>query len=747
LIVNIDKTKLSDAPYRSDRKNAFAFEDNELVEQIVLELTHGMPSSFLVSGYRGVGKTSFVNRVIEKLGAEFICVTINLAKYDGYPVLLKKMIRALYLAYEAREPSDSPKTKEGLQFDQEFKLLYDRTFHEVVRNHTLNTKKESKKGTEAEFDLKKVIPIVLTLLSTTSLTFNLIDYKILNYFVFILSLAWTCISVFKFNWSRSQDDLEIEETARKSLYDDNIAEHHLLTTLAQLQQQGIKVLIAFDELDKIEKTEEVLPVINDLKFLLLSGYASFFVIAGQGLYYQYERSGLLDDRVISTLFSKSIHIPFLKYAALKRYCLELVSDEGQRSDVLVNDHFDCLILASGRIPRKLVNLIRDQVRWKNAQAYLTLEEDQINLNKETRLLHALTRIMDNKLPDITTDQVRISFYIAQIYLWVIRMKQYNEARFQLSAVINEPAYQGKYPDTFIGPLWAVGELLMDELVKEAILKVYHPDDHEEESDYYWSFGIKNQSKDSSVPKDDHGNVQLPSIDPQFVIDFADLEALMREIYLDIEPSDTQRGKYSFPQLVNRLIDIGVLTKTWYSSNKVEELVSIRNKIVHGEGITQEEKKAVQNAAFTLNRLRAEVVDDFIFYITQRYLTAYNVKREQNEFDFTARRNGLVILFDVKYQQNDQDNERTQSELMDKLANAGFTQSNEMYFIRFVFRGNRRLPVDDLDSRSTTPVSNEYAEIKDRLAFFYLHGEQEGKLKEEIENCLGIALGRANLPLN
>ncbi|HEY4195938.1 MAG TPA: ATP-binding protein, partial [Mucilaginibacter sp.] len=232
MIVNIDKSKLSDAPYRSDRKDGFTFEDNDLVDQTVLELTHGMPSSVLVSGYRGVGKTSFVNRVTEILGDDFLCVTINLAKYEGYPVLIKRLIRALYLAYAPANANTAEKTEGQVKFDSEFKLLYDRTFHDVVHNRSFNNKKESKANRETEFDLKKAVPIALSLLMTTNLAFDLIGSKLLSYLLFILSLVWTCLSVFKVNLSKSNTDTNTEEVTRKSLYDDNIAEYHLMVILS-----------------------------------------------------------------------------------------------------------------------------------------------------------------------------------------------------------------------------------------------------------------------------------------------------------------------------------------------------------------------------------------------------------------------------------------------------------------------------------------------------------------------------------
>jgi hypothetical protein len=64
----------------------FLIEDEYVVNQLVADLKYANLSSYLISGYHGVGKTSFVNDVTE-LSDEFIIVHINLAKYDNYSIL------------------------------------------------------------------------------------------------------------------------------------------------------------------------------------------------------------------------------------------------------------------------------------------------------------------------------------------------------------------------------------------------------------------------------------------------------------------------------------------------------------------------------------------------------------------------------------------------------------------------------------------------------------------------------------
>lgn len=73
--------------------------------------------------------------------------------------------------------------------------------------------------------------------------------------------------------------------------------------------------------------------------------------------------------------------------------------------------------------------------------------------------------------------------------------------------------------------------------------------------------------------------------------------------------------------------------------------------------------------------------------------------------------------------------------MDKLLNMGIDKSPSIYYVRFVFRGNRILSADDSDTRAERPVSAARKNLKDQLALFYLNSEQYDSIKQEVENCL------------
>jgi AAA+ ATPase superfamily predicted ATPase len=161
LEIKIDSTKLTDAPYSVGTADAFEFDDEAILEQFLLELEHARPGSYLLSGYRGSGKTSFINRIVARLSNHLI-VELNISKSITYPTLLKKIIRQLYLQFEQYKGKEKVSDK---NFAADFKLLYDRTFHEITKSSSEDAKDESKTESKLEFDLKKLIPYLLILWS------------------------------------------------------------------------------------------------------------------------------------------------------------------------------------------------------------------------------------------------------------------------------------------------------------------------------------------------------------------------------------------------------------------------------------------------------------------------------------------------------------------------------------------------------------------------------------------------------
>lgn len=701
--LKVDISKLTESPYSPETKSAFHFGDDERMKSISLELLNAPPSCFLISGYRGVGKTSFVNRVIENVKSNTVCASLNLAKYDGYPRLVKKLIRELFINFHQVD-NDLIKSDEKL-FD-DFKLLYDRTFHEVSSSQKDTVKKEWSLTTTMEADLKEMImPLILFIVSLSNLFSGFISIKVVNFGAAILTFIWLAVKVFKLVVTITRSKTNVDEQVRRSLYDDEIAEHHLINILKRLNAQGIKILISLDEIDKMQDVSGAIKTLEDLKPLLLSGYANFFIVAGQSLFYEYERSAQKENEAISTLFSRIEHISFLKNATLKSYCLGLLTQPELKTDVLVNEYFDSLILASSRIPRKLVNLIRSKLIWKEAKPHLNPDETQRELfTYESRLLASLTNLMDNKLLPISRNDVQLDFFIAQIFLWVARMRETDGIPFLMSVIINADSYNF-VPQSYIAQLWGLGDLLTDELIGRKFIKVHGSDyDTEQENFYIW-LAIPREDVNITNIVDDAPSVDQPEpnpadeVDPAsestgvlnanhaFVVDFIELESLIRKIWDEIGLQTGNNQVKSLAQIIDDLVQHEILGQSWYNSSKFSEIMEIRKQLVHGTIPQEDGKNRIQAAQFNLRRLHAEIIESYFFYVCHNTLNKYEVTNDnRGGFDFLAYQTSLTLAFDVKTFQNGVIHLDVKS-LLEKFNVFKETTEHNCYYIIICFQSN------------------------------------------------------------
>lgn len=726
--IEINISKITDSPYSPELKDSFLIEDNEPVNRLVRELNIAHPSTFLVSGYRGAGKTSFINQVIEVIGNDTIHVNLSLAKFDGYSTLVKKLVRQLHLSFENSSRKDENVLKE---VRDKLKLLYDRTFHDVIHTQKNSFKNETNSSSEISFDLKKLIPFLFVGASGSITAFDLLKHELASYGLFLISLIWVFISSWQFKKKKTNTDSHVEESARKTLYDDEIAEHYLFNILKELKQLGVKTLIVFDELDKIQPPEAVNTIINELKSLLLSGNSNFIVIAGQGLYYQFEKSQTADDSILSSLFSKTIHIPFLKYTSLKKYCLELVDDETVKKNELFNNYFDTLILHSARIPRRLSNLIRSKLIWDSEKPYLMIEDSQKEIySLEARLLKVTTKVLDSELPKITKNLVKQDFFISQIHLWIFKIKTLKPFQFNIGEVVKQESYkEQEYPTSYINELHSLCRLLFERLIDEGVLE----SDIKDDSIYFsWTIEQKGGS-----------DISQPSLvtSPNFVNEFAELEHYIRGIYVDIVDGATiDNSKLSVKQMLNELINLEALSKSWYNSTIIESIIETRNKVVHGKSIEKDDLNIIQNSRFDIGRLKAELIEEYTYYVSKKYLTEYEVQKEnKGGFDFIANKESVSIVFEVKYLQYGLLDTRNINEIIDKFTNYLQTVSANSFYILFFYQPNGRKSYDSFYTKFFDIINEKLPKLSHRFMLYYISeykgDTSSGRLKTYLDQVL------------
>ena len=681
--IKINTENLIDSPYSESKKSAFIFEDNELLEQIVQELKNAHPSVFLISGYRGVGKTSFVTRVAEEFKADHLFASINVAKYEGYPHLVKRLIRQLYLSF------DTHPTKQNIDttLKIEFELLYDRTFNDIVNSQLIREQKENGSEYAKKIDLKKLfIPIVFTIVMAINLGFDFVASKLINIILTIAGLIWSTLTTWSLGITKTATNTNATELTRKSLYDNEIAEHYLLEILKKLEENNIKVLIAFDELDKHDSITDVMRIIDDLKPLLLSGKANFFIIAGQQLSYHCEEAAMKENEVISSIFSKTIHIPFLSHATLKSYCLNLLMEGKDKENTLVLDFLDSMILQSRRIPRILVNLIRSKLQWQNNEAYLAFDEIKSSEHsRNAKLLNSLSNVTDQALPKIAKTATQLDFFIAQVHIWVHRMMEYRSARFLLSEVKNVNSYKEKVPSHYFAQLDSLGELLTDELLQNELLNIEHSEEPEIESHYSWRWVNENPIEYRMSIEDTNTldqTIQQEIGSGDFITEFAEFEQLTRNISREIGINQKQ-PLTPLDTILNALKSKGIIEQKHIDLAK--EIIKARNQIVHGERIGNDAVKLADKFIFNLRRLKAEILDDYVFYIGKNTLLDYTLQRDnRGNFDFIAEISNKTIAVDIKYRKKALPNTSDIINTFRKFENFKKATSHNARYVLFFF---------------------------------------------------------------
>ena len=119
-------SRLKDSPYTEGEDEWLPYQEDN-VSSLANEIVNGNNTCYLVSGYRGVGKTSFILQVREKAerlleekrsaqaalkqpSSEKIPVSLfvltNFARYENQKSLLRRMIRDLYQVYKKNEEAD-----------------------------------------------------------------------------------------------------------------------------------------------------------------------------------------------------------------------------------------------------------------------------------------------------------------------------------------------------------------------------------------------------------------------------------------------------------------------------------------------------------------------------------------------------------------------------------------------------------------------------------------------------------------
>ena len=404
--IEIDAKKICISPIEEIDKQAIKID--EIINQVSQQLVHGNNLCYLVSGYRGTGKTSLIRSIEKKLSDQdnVVFMHMNFSKYEEYSLVLRKLIRETYLALlESKSYIDIQKTNPKLS--ETIERLYEHTFYEVINNHNNKTLEEVEVTLKFDINLKSIAKIIgatsIAIFTSLNIRLNLFEMfsKYFNMLILVSSVIWALFEAFKLSGKYGKSKTEFEEINRKSLYDDEIAEFHLKNILFQFKNENIKLVFVLDELDKIENEDEIEKIISELKPLLLSDLASFIIVSGQKLYYKLSNSNIIDDSIMSSIFSKVIHVPLSTHDSLENIFNNCVMSNDNINSDLLSKYRDSLILNSNTTLRRFINLILQKLIWEDDKSYLYIDDSDLEMLKtDSNFLNLISRVVEKQI-DIT----------------------------------------------------------------------------------------------------------------------------------------------------------------------------------------------------------------------------------------------------------------------------------------------------------------------------------------------------------
>ena len=395
--VPIYHSKLLDSPYDGKDMKLFDFTESD-TKDLVQDIIQGNPTCYLISGYRGAGKSSFIKKLENEINSQeknVLFVYLNFAKYEDRSIVLRKLIRNFYLSAEKHDIFKNRK-KENLEILTQFKELYERTFYEVSKN--TNEKKEDRFTSTFSFrtNFKDLVLIAITLVVSIAI---ILGFKPQNWYSWLL-VIFPILGASFYESNRFHENSKSSEIKKSMLYDDEIAEHYFIKILNDFRNE-LKPVFVLDELDKIKDDELAESLINELKPVMLSGLSSFIVVVGQNLYYNYYSSQLTDDGILSSLFSKVHHVSLFSASELRLVFNKIIKINPEElsfdNKQFLDAYVDYLIFQSKRIPRRFIVLIRQNMVWEDNEAFLEFDQTLDELLVYSKILDRVESIEYNSI--------------------------------------------------------------------------------------------------------------------------------------------------------------------------------------------------------------------------------------------------------------------------------------------------------------------------------------------------------------
>jgi len=278
------------------------------VDHLVNELKNKESGSILISGYRGVGKTSLVYKALSCIAnKDTIIVLLNASQLEAESreglnasygkdfeinpkKIMENLIKRLYSTikqFHYESLSDDLKLRINNLYRKAYASEYKNIETDFRSMELLNEiTKESKKGMKINTNILINVISIIASLSLASLTLLLDVNQFLPIVVasivpFIINISYQIIS------KETRINRINQNVKAKYLFDDSIGnlEFDLEQIHREIKSDEKKLIYIIDELDKFEKQDQVAQVIKFFKNFFTLSDAIFVFIGDEKLYH------------------------------------------------------------------------------------------------------------------------------------------------------------------------------------------------------------------------------------------------------------------------------------------------------------------------------------------------------------------------------------------------------------------------------------------------------------------------------
>ena len=366
--------------------------------------------SLLISGKRGVGKTSSIFLAIQEINKtskqkiiplHIIASTFDLFEqntkpsYDSYQSkieIIKTLIRRLYKPNKKIQDEDNTLSKE---IEELYNKAVAKEVVQEIKQEKLNyIEKTEEKTSTLNIDLKHLTWIILSLIGSGILVSLPIGLEIVQNILAILAPGVVSLKIISI-WNKSKKKLDIHSIQDKNYYkyDYNLSnlQSDLEEVLKKLSKNN-KVIFIIDELDKMSD-QHVTEVIRSLKTLVTHGYAIFIFVTGDE-FYDKLRTNSKSRESEYTLFTHKIFLQRPLFSDLEKFIDGIIqgpSISELTKDVSYDNFKKYLCYASKSDFFDLYGIIRDKItEYSNGpQLSIILTEQEIVLSKLQRAMEPI----------------------------------------------------------------------------------------------------------------------------------------------------------------------------------------------------------------------------------------------------------------------------------------------------------------------------------------------------------------------